>query len=196
MVHCEDAVELGVGTAAEEAVGGVGTEGEDAALGSLSDGGGDDFGFLIADDTCVACVGVEGEDGDAGTVDAEVLDERAVEGNDLIGDGLGCDFACYGREGFVDGDEGHAQVFATHYHHGVTAFAETLFEILGVARKLNSSLWMVCLLMGAVTSTSMRPSRRSETARSSAARAAFPAVSVGWPGSILQSSPTTLMMLI
>ncbi len=82
-------------------------------------------------------MGVEGEDGDAGAVDAEVFDEGAVEGNDLIGDGLGGDFACYSREGVVDGDEGNAQVFATHYHHGVTAFAETLFEILGVAGEVE-----------------------------------------------------------
>ena len=61
--------------------------------------------------------------------------------------------------------------------------------------KWNVSLCISCLLIGAVTSTSICPDLRSATARSSAAMAASPAVRVGCPGSTLVSSPTTLMIL-
>ena len=60
--------------------------------------------------------------------------------------------------------------------------------------KGNSSLWMVALLMGAVTRTSIFPSRKSATARSSASNAALPASREAFPVSTLASSPITLMM--
>ena len=60
--------------------------------------------------------------------------------------------------------------------------------------KVKVGLWMLCLSIGAVTSTSMAPRRRSVTALSRAARAAAPAVSDALPGSMRVSSPTTFMM--
>ena len=48
VVHCQHAVETGVGARAEEAVGGVGAEGLDAGLAGLGDGGGYHLGLLGA----------------------------------------------------------------------------------------------------------------------------------------------------
>ena len=88
VVHGKYSVKLTVGTAAEEAVGGIRTERKHTAFVCLGDGGCDDLAFLSADHACVTCVRIEGEDGYARSVDAEILYERAVESHDLVGDGL------------------------------------------------------------------------------------------------------------
>ena len=62
--------------------------------------------------------------------------------------------------------------------------------------KWNSSLCMDFLLMGAVTSTSMMPLRRSSAARLSEAYAACPAASEGVPNSIFKSSLVTSTRLL
>ena len=62
--------------------------------------------------------------------------------------------------------------------------------------KWNSSLCMVFLLIGAVTSTSMMPLRKSSAARFSEASAAFPAISVALPNSIFTSPSSTSTRLL
>ena len=64
--------------------------------------------------------------------------------------------------------------------------------------KENSSDWMVCLLIGAVTMTSISPSRYSSMARSKAPNAALPASGSGLENSTFTSSSvqfTTLRRL-
>jgi hypothetical protein len=63
--------------------------------------------------------------------------------------------------------------------------------------KGTSSLWIVCLSTGAVTSASMRPSFSSSEACLSATKAAFPLSLEAFPGTISNVSSqqfTTLML--
>lgn len=61
--------------------------------------------------------------------------------------------------------------------------------------KVKVELCMLALLIGAVTSASIVPERRSVTAHSRAAYAALPASGVELPGSMRISSVTVLMIL-
>ena len=60
--------------------------------------------------------------------------------------------------------------------------------------KLNSSDWMLCLLIGAVTSAEISPRSRSLAALSKQSKAAFPASLVSFPGSTsVEASSQQLM---
>ncbi len=78
---------------------------------------------------------------------------------------------------------------------GVSAFVSDASRYSVWPGKLNPGLCIECLSIGAVTRTSIAPSRKSVTAASRAAKAAAPAASDSCPGSILRSSPTTLTIL-
>ena len=81
-------------------------------------------------------MGVEREHGYTGRVDAEIGYERAVKPHDAVGHSLFGHLWSHARQRFVDGDEGYSEFLAGHYHHGFgRALSQTVFEILGVARK-------------------------------------------------------------
>ena len=65
VIHGENGIEIVVGSAAEESVGGIGTEGLYAVFFQFVDGGDDDVVLLVAYDSVVACMRVEREYGDA-----------------------------------------------------------------------------------------------------------------------------------
>ena len=61
--------------------------------------------------------------------------------------------------------------------------------------KVKASLWMFCLLMGAVTRASISPAIKSLVARSKDKKAYFPPVSLASPKSIFTSSSQQLIIL-
>ena len=116
MVHGQDAVEAAPGSGAEEAVGGEGSEGEDALGLGLLDGGCYLLLLLGAEQAAVAGVRVEAQHGDLGTVDAEVLRQRLAEVLDLVQDEILGDGGGDVLDWKVSGGHGHAHQVVEENH--------------------------------------------------------------------------------
>ncbi len=133
VVHGQHTIEMAVGAAAEEAVGGVGPHGRDALGHQLARGGQDAFAVLGAQRATVARVGVQAQQGQAGVGDAEVAQQALVEepglGHDAVrGDGRG-----HVLQRDVAGDGAHAQAVG-HQHHQHLVHARHMGQVFGVPR--------------------------------------------------------------
>ena len=137
VVHRQRGVEILEMIEAEEAVGGEGTEGEDALVGGLLDGGDDDVLLLGAEQAAVAAVRVEAEHGDARLVHHEVLLEGLVDQAQLAQDALFGDLRGDVLEGNVARDDGQAQAVADHEHQRIRG-AEGVLDVFGVAREAEA----------------------------------------------------------
>ena len=135
VVEGQDAVELVEFAAAEEAVAGEGTIGEDAVGLGLVDDGTDDLEVEVADDAVVAGMGVEGEDGDFGDGDAEVALEALVHEGDFLEQQVVGERVGDILEGEVVGDDADADAVADHEHEA--GASELVGEILGVAGEVE-----------------------------------------------------------
>ena len=68
-------------------------------------------------------MGIEGEHGNAGSVDAIVGLERGIEESDLLADELGGESLGYLGDGQMGGNKGYAQLLAGKYHKGLGSLA-------------------------------------------------------------------------
>ena len=137
VVHRQRGVEILEMIEAEVAVGGEGTEGEDALVGGLLDGGDDDVLLLGAEQAAVAAVRVEAQHGDARLVHHEVLLEGLVDEAQLAQNALFGDLRGHVLEGNVARDDGEAQAVADHEHQGIGG-AEGVLDVFGVAREAEA----------------------------------------------------------
>lgn len=137
VIHGEDGVEVFVGMVAEEAVSGVRPKAEDVLAFQLFESGDDDVFFFCAKQSVVACVWVEGEDGDARVGDVEILVERLVKDAELLGDAVFCDVFSYLGDGEMGGGKGDAKVVVDHNHEGLGGVAGAVLEVFSVAGKVE-----------------------------------------------------------
>ena len=132
VVHRQRRIETAVVPESEIAVGGVGTEGEDAFLLRLEDGREDDVLLFVAKQAAVAAVRVQAQHGDLRPRDGEVALQRLVHEAELGEDAFLGDGRRDVLQRDVAGGHGDPQLGRDHDHRDLLG-AEGVLEVLRVA---------------------------------------------------------------
>ena len=128
---------MGVVVAGEEGVGGVGAKGLDTLGGQRLDGGADNLLLLGAEQSVVASLRIDGEEGDAGIGEAEVATQALGEfAAGLLDAALG-DALHHLAQGQVACGQGNAQSAIDHQGLAVAVGLQVVFDIAALSAKLK-----------------------------------------------------------
>ncbi len=148
MIHGEDGVEGREVAIAEERLGLIGAEHAGAGVGQLLDGRTDGLLLLLAG-VGVAVVGVEGQHGDAWTLNLEVAAQGGVEQGEFLHQSLLGDGGRHISQGDITRGEGHAHGGVDENVESLLSFADATLDEPLVAGEVETIDVHVVLVNGA-----------------------------------------------